>query len=162
MNRPNAVAFCFYGIVAAEVLVLGGAISQQSQRALTQHVLNLTSLRLSAASVVVPLPAIETPPAVQLEGENGIASWYGKAWQGRTTASGKKFDARKLTAAHRTLPLNTRVRVTNLLNGQFVDVTINDRVPYVEGRMIDLSAAAAKKLGMQKDGLVPVHVENLS
>jgi rare lipoprotein A (peptidoglycan hydrolase) len=162
MSRPNAVALCFYGIVAIETLILGGAISQQSQWALTQHVFNLSILKLQPAQVVPLPPPIATPPAAQLEGENGIASWYGKAWQGRRTASGKKFDARKLTAAHRTLPLNTRVRVTNLLNGQSVEVTINDRGPYVEGRMIDLSAEAARRLGMQKDGLAPVHVESFS
>src|SRR5882757_11499898 len=59
----------------------------------------------------------------------GMASWYGSAWQGRRTASGQRFDARKLTAAHRFLPLNTKVRVTNLANGRSVEVTINDRGP---------------------------------
>jgi rare lipoprotein A len=125
--------------------------------------------------VVVPLEP-PPPPAVQPEqqpaqdaavpDENpnliGVASWYGDEWQGRITASGKPFDDSKLTAAHRTLPLNTRVRVTNLKTGRSVEVTITDRGPYADGRVIDLSKAAAKKLGMVKDGLVPVRIESVA
>lgn len=89
----------------------------------------------------------------------GLASWYGAHWQGRKTASGKRFDVQKLTAAHRSLPLNSHVRVTNLENGRSVIVLINDRGPYIGGRMIDLSTAAARRLGMIKEGLVPVRIE---
>lgn len=88
----------------------------------------------------------------------GLASWYGAHWQGRITASGKPFNDRKMTAAHRTLPLDTRVKVTNLENGRSVEVTITDRGPYVPGRVIDLSKAAARKLGMLKQGLAPVRI----
>ena len=77
-------------------------------------------------------------------------------------ASGKPFDDRQLTAAHRTLPLNTLVRVTNLHTGLSVDVTITDRGPYVHGRVIDLSKAAAQKLGMVKNGLVPVQITTIA
>jgi rare lipoprotein A len=110
-------------------------------------------------------PATDTaaaPDSVSGDDQTGVASWYGEHWQGRTTASGKPFDERKLTAAHRTLPLNTRVRVTNLKTGQSVEVTITDRGPYAGGRVIDLSKAAAKKLGMLKEGLVPVRIENVA
>ena len=93
--------------------------------------------------------------------QTGIASWYGDHWQGRRTASGVRFDVQKLTAAHRSLPLNTIVRVTNLLNGSSVEVTINDRGPYVGKRVIDLSEAAAKLLSMTKKGLVPVRIETI-
>ena len=107
------------------------------------------------ASAVAPIPAqaAHTPALI------GTASWYGKHWQGRKTASGTRFDVRKLTAAHPDLPLNTRVRVTNLLNGRSVEVLINDRGPYVGDRVLDLSEAAAKRLGMIKDGLAPVVIE---
>jgi peptidoglycan lytic transglycosylase len=99
-----------------------------------------------------------TPASVVSE-QTGIASWYGIHWQGRKTASGVRFDVEKLTAAHRTLPLNTTVRVTNLLNGASVVVLVNDRGPYVGKRVIDLSEAAAKALNMVRKGLVPVRIE---
>ena len=89
-------------------------------------------------------------------GLRGMASWYGEP---QTTASGERFDKHKLTAAHRTLPLGTRVRVTNQRNGRSVVVRINDRGPYAKGRVIDLSEAAAKILGMIEDGVVPVVLE---
>lgn len=91
--------------------------------------------------------------------ETGIASWYGKKYHGRTTASGEKFDMRKMTAAHKTLPFGVIVRVTNLDNGRRLKVKINDRGPFVEGRIIDLSRGAAKKLDMFKAGLARVRLE---
>jgi peptidoglycan lytic transglycosylase len=89
----------------------------------------------------------------------GIASWYGGHHQGRLTASGERFDEAKLTAAHRSLPLDTKARITNLENGRSIEVTVNDRGPYVEGRVIDLSTRAARALGMTKDGLALVRIE---
>jgi rare lipoprotein A len=80
----------------------------------------------------------------------GKASWYGPGLQGRKTASGERFEANALTAAHRTLPLGTRAVVTNLETGQSVTVRINDRGPFVRGRKIDLSRAAARKIGITK------------
>ena len=91
----------------------------------------------------------------------GVASWYGPQRQGRLTASGQVFDMHKMTAAHRTLPLMTRARVTNLKNGKSIDVVINDRGPAIKSRVIDLSEGAAKKLGMKKQGLAMVRVEAL-
>ncbi|GEM_PF-1806711 len=91
----------------------------------------------------------------------GTASWYGNWHHGRPTASGAPFDMYELTAAHRTLPLGTVVRVTNLDNGRSVDVTINDRGPYVDGRIIDLSKCAARAIDMVGAGLAPVKVEEL-
>ena len=102
---------------------------------------------------------LASTPAPVVSEQTGIASWYGMHWQGRKTASGTRFDVRKLTAAHRTLPLNTVVRVTNLLNGDSVEVLINDRGPYVGARVIDLSEAAAKRLNMVHKGIVPVRIE---
>ncbi len=80
--------------------------------------------------------------------EEGIASWYGPKFHGRRTASGEVFDMYQLTAAHRWLPFGTLVRVTNLENGLSVVVRINDRGPFVKGRIIDLSYAAAKRIRM--------------
>jgi rare lipoprotein A len=94
--------------------------------------------------------------------EIGQASWYGEQHQGRTTASGATFDMNQMTAAHRTLPLGTNVRVTNLDNGRSIEVVINDRGPYVGTRVIDLSREAARRLRMEHEGLAPVRIEQLS
>ena len=90
---------------------------------------------------------------------NGTASWYGPGFHGKKTASGEIYDQNKLTAAHKTVPLGSKARVTNLENGSTVEVEINDRGPYVEGRIIDLSRAAAGVLGFVESGTAPVRVE---
>jgi rare lipoprotein A len=95
-------------------------------------------------------------PIVEQVGE---ASFYGPGFHGKKTATGEKFDQNDKTAAHPTLPLGTEATVTNLETGASVDVKINDRGPYVKGRDIDVSKAAAKELGMTKDGLAPVKIE---
>ena len=95
-------------------------------------------------------------------GEEGLASWYGGKFQGRKTASGERFDTNKLTAAHKTLPFNTVVKVTNSENDRTVEVRINDRGPFVQGRIIDLSRAAAEALGMTGRGVARVSLELLS
>lgn len=89
----------------------------------------------------------------------GEASFYGPGFHGKKTATGEKFDQNQKTAAHPTLPLGTEATVTNLDTGASVDVKINDRGPYVKGRDIDVSKAAAKELGMTKDGVAPVKIE---
>lgn len=91
--------------------------------------------------------------------ERGEASWYGDAFHGRLTASGKVYDQHKLTAAHRVLPLGSRVRVLNALNGRQVEVLINDRGPFIDGRIIDLSHAAAEALDMIDIGTSPVTID---
>ncbi|GIW35569.1 septal ring lytic transglycosylase RlpA family protein [Meiothermus sp.] len=93
--------------------------------------------------------------------QQGWASWYGPRFHGRRTANGERFNKFHLTAAHRTLPFNTRVRVTNLQNGRSIVVRINDRGPYIRGRIIDLSYAAARQLGMHLRGVIQVKVEIL-
>lgn len=92
----------------------------------------------------------------------GIASWYGKRFHGRKTASGKNFNMYNKTAAHRSLPLGTKVRVVNLKNGKDIIVDIIDRGPYMKGRIIDLSYAAAESIGMIKVGIEKVKVEVIS
>ncbi len=91
----------------------------------------------------------------------GTASWYGPHFDGKKTASGEIFDQKKLTAAHKTLPLGSKAIVTNLKNGNSVEVEINDRGPYVRERVIDVSYAAAKDLGLLESGLAPVRIELL-
>lgn len=91
----------------------------------------------------------------------GHASWYGPGFAGRRTASGEVFDPDQLTAAHRTLPFGTRVRVTHLTNGRSVDVRITDRGPFIAGRVIDLSRGAAEAIGMLGSGVAEVRVEVL-
>lgn len=93
--------------------------------------------------------------------EKGVASWYGRKFHGRPTSSGEVYDMHQLTAAHRTLPLPTVVRVTNLENGRSVVVTVNDRGPFAHERVIDLSYAAAVELDMVEAGLARVSIEAL-
>jgi len=90
--------------------------------------------------------------------ERGGASFYGDKFNGRRTASGEKFRQSKLTAAHKTLPFGTKVKVKNLSNGRTVKVKINDRGPFVSGRVIDLSKKAARRLGMLQTGIANVEI----
>jgi len=91
--------------------------------------------------------------------ETGIASWYGPEYDGRRTASGEIFDMQKLTAAHKQLPFQTWVEVTNLSNGKRVDVRITDRGPFIKGRIIDLSLGAARDIDMVRAGVVRVRLK---
>lgn len=92
----------------------------------------------------------------------GKASWYGESHQGNRTASGEKFDMNDLTAAHRSLPMGSKVKVTSVTSGKSVVVRINDRGPFSKGRIIDVSEAAAKELGMIKKGVDQVRIEVVS
>ncbi|MBO7381657.1 MAG: septal ring lytic transglycosylase RlpA family protein [Neisseriaceae bacterium] len=93
--------------------------------------------------------------------QEGTASWYGGKFHGRKTASGERFNTYDLTAAHRTLPMHSLVKVTNLSNGKSVVVRINDRGPYVGKRVIDLSYSAANQLGFVKRGIAKVRLERI-
>jgi rare lipoprotein A len=109
--------------------------------------------------VRVVAPSISSTASVPGSDLEGLASYYAEPYNGRPTASGEIFKTYdQLTAAHRTLPFNTVVRVTNKTNGQAVDVRINDRGPFVDGRVIDLSVAAARKIDMVRAGVVPVQL----
>ena len=110
------------------------------------------------APPIASIPAPSQPTMM----ETGMASWYGPKFHGKLTASGEVFNQEKLTAAHRTLPWGSRVKVTNLDNGKSVDVRINDRGPFGKGRIIDVSRAAARALGMVGRGITTVRVEWLS
>lgn len=118
---------------------------------------NLAALPEARVPSSLPPPK----PAVA-ESYTGLASWYGRKFHGRLTASGDRYDMAALTAAHQTLPFGSQVRVTNLANGRSVVVTINDRGPYAEDRVIDLSHAAAQRLGIIEDGVAEVRLEVLA
>lgn len=94
-------------------------------------------------------------------GSHGMASWYGPGFNGRRSANGERYNQNNLTAAHRSLPFGTKVRVTNVRNGRSVVVRITDRGPHIRGRIIDLSAAAARIVGVMQSGVAPVRLEVL-
>ena len=127
--------------------------------------LSLITMAMNAQSNdLVEVKALRTTKEVALKNrqESGKATYYGLRYKsGRKTASDKAYDKNKLTAAHKTLPFGTVVRVTNKKNGKTVDVEITDRGPFGPGRIIDLSLAAAKELDMMKAGVVPVIISVL-
>ncbi len=99
----------------------------------------------------------DEPPGVAWT-QTGVASWYGPKFHGRRTANGEVYDMDGMTAAHRTLPFDTRVRVENLDNGRVTEVRINDRGPFVDNRIIDLSRAAAREVGIYSSGIATVRI----
>jgi len=107
-------------------------------------------------------PAKESPAPPATLPQTGEASWYGAQHQGKQTASGATYEQAAFTAAHRSLPLGSKVKVTNLANGKSVEVEINDRGPFAENRIIDLSQAAAKALGIIDSGTATVRLEQSS
>ncbi|HKS81455.1 MAG TPA: septal ring lytic transglycosylase RlpA family protein [Candidatus Acidoferrales bacterium] len=109
-----------------------------------------------------PSAAERQPPIPGEYEEQGVASWYGVPFNGHRTSNGEIYDMHQLTAAHRTLPFNSIVRVTNLANGMHVDVRINDRGPFVANRVIDLSLAAAQAIQMVGTGTAPVRLDLIS
>lgn len=129
-----------------------------------------TAIESSPAALISTSPEFcDEPPIIMLPApspplfmETGLASWYGAKHHGKRTASGEVFDQNKFTAAHRTLPWGSIVKVTNLANRQSVELRINDRGPYGRGRIIDVSRAAARVLGMTRSGVARVRVELIS
>jgi rare lipoprotein A len=132
---------------------------RRSLRGLRRRALVLGAVSALAASCArrrrVRAPVAPVPGSV----EYGIASWYGYPYHGRRSASGEIYDMEKLTAAHRTLPFGTWVEVQNLSNGRKVQVRVTDRGPFVDGRIIDLSRAAARHIDMLRAGVVRVRLE---
>ena len=159
--QKHPLSFWVYWIfVIAMVGFIGesSATSRLVSPKLGQDFVNSPENELSAPVVAPGTVLAEAIPEYR---QVGLASWYGGRHQGRLTASGEVFDENKLTAAHRTLPLVTWARVTNLENGRTIDVRINDRGPYIDGRMLDLSTRAAEELGMTQQGLAHVEIEVL-
>jgi rare lipoprotein A len=118
----------------------------------------LASIVVAGACAQHKAPSASPAPVERRHVETGQASWYGKAHQGKLTASGERFDMHALTAAHRTLPFGTIVRVKHLKSGKSVNVRINDRGPFRSGRIIDLSYEAARRLGIVSRGAARVEL----
>ena len=119
-----------------------------------------------ALAALLALPAVAPASSARSSGRSGdtaivVASWYGPSFHGRRTASGQVYDQDRMTAAHKTLPFGTKLRVTNLRNGRSVLVTITDRGPYVRNRDLDVSRGAARRLGIIQPGTAPVLIEKL-
>ncbi|MDX2354358.1 septal ring lytic transglycosylase RlpA family protein [Stutzerimonas xanthomarina] len=122
--------------------------------------------RMLTVPILLALAAgcTESPEADATESavvQKGKASYYARSFQGKETASGETFNQNELVAAHKTLPFDTRVEVTNLENGKQVTVRINDRGPFKPGRIIDLSRVAANRIDLLEDGIAPVRIETL-
>ena len=149
----SAVAACLV-VLPAQALELSANATANERNAIAQPVLagnggSPTSPSATADISEGAIAALVPPPAE----EQGGASWYARYFHGRRTANGERYDQNQLTAAHKTLPFGTVVRVRSEVNGKEVDVRINDRGPFVAGRVIDLSQAAAKALGMLQVGV---------
>lgn len=140
MPAPELVS----SIQLAQAATLDGSAVQNQVRTQVKH---------------KPNRQVNNPEGLNKKVIRGKASWYGPGFHGKKTASGEVFDQRKLTAAHKTLPLGTKAKVTNLENGNTVEVQINDRGPYVGQRVIDVSHAAANALGFVESGLTLVRIE---
>jgi rare lipoprotein A len=158
----GAVAFCVVSLLA-----LGCGIMRRSAELAAPVPAGVSASHREPPGQRDPFPGFAKPKLNDARGsqvkpvEVGVASWYGRQFHGKLTASGKTFDQMEMTAAHQTLPFGSRVRVTNLANGKSVEVEINDRGPFVEDRIIDLSVAAARVLDMVEAGITPVRVELL-
>jgi rare lipoprotein A len=129
--------------------------TQKSSRQLVWAMVLSLGMLLSACSWV-PKGAPQLDVGIE---DRGVASWYGGSFHGKQAANGERFDMEGLTAAHRTLPLGSVVRVVNLANGKYLHVRITDRGPYVNNRILDLSRGAAARLGMVEGGLSHVRVQ---
>lgn len=114
------------------------------------------------APAPAPQPAPVAAPAAATFSQVGTASWYGKSHNGRRTANGETYDMNDMTAAHRTLPFGSIVRVTRIDDGRSVTVRINDRGPFARNRIIDLSAKAAQDIGMTERGIARVKIEQFA
>jgi len=123
--------------------------------------ITLCAALLLAGLLVGCASSSSSSPRGSRSSESGVASYYAHKYHGRMTASGERFDMNALTAAHKTLPFGTKVKVTNLENGKSVTVRITDRGPFVKGRVIDLSLAAAKKIDMVKAGVAQVEIRRV-
>jgi rare lipoprotein A len=164
----GTTAFLSTSLSKAEASTIDASTDEQSvQKTEKKTIENWLDDRAFSVTTFLDSPAEKQKPsktAVEetgLKQMRGIASWYGPGFHGRQTANGERFNQNDLTAAHRSLPFGTRVRVTNTNNGRSVVVRINDRGPFSGGRVIDLSSAAAAAIGLKSSGVGPVSIEVL-
>lgn len=114
-----------------------------------------------AANLAMVAPFAQTSAGTQANEMTGVCSYYARMHDGHVTAGGEKFDSNAMTAAHRQLPMGTKLKVTNLANGKSVVVTVNDRGPFVKGRSLSVTRRAAEELGFRKQGVAKVKFEQV-
>jgi len=154
----------------ALVQINGSARLPNTTNNLAEDALEIASqlrrLLTDTTVVEIPVPTPPQPPQAAVGSVirstiQGIASWYGPGFHGKRSANGERYNQNAMTAAHRSLPFGTQVQVTNLNNNRSVIVRINDRGPFIRGRVIDLSAAAARTIGITQTGVAPVRIDVL-
>jgi rare lipoprotein A len=155
-ETPNRTVWSRGGISTSESQTVSSSTEKPQTHTFPREIPPIA--KVPSESEVPPIAKIPASPQPTIT-ETGLASWYGSRHHGKRTASGEIFNQDKFTAAHRTLPWGTRVKVTNLANGKSVEVRINDRGPFSQGRIIDLSRAAARSLGMVEQGITTVRIE---
>ena len=152
LNRP--------GLIIAPLGFIFAPLASTTRECIVDRIkpsVLIATFLISSSSILSPSLAAEIPSRQSgKQVQSGKASWYGPGFHGRRTASGETFNTNDLTAAHRTLPFGTRVRVVNKKTGRSVVVRINDRGPYAHGRVIDLSRASAQAIGISGVGTVEV------
>jgi rare lipoprotein A len=165
VNRKNPVQFWLL-VGASCVALVGTVISLSTRTVQADALLSRPAATTVASPILSPTPPVSQSVRVgrkrPVDLLRGVASWYGTVFNGRRTASGEVFDMNAMTACHPTLPFGTRVRVVDTANHKSVVVRITDRGYLYDGRVIDLSYGAAKKLEMTETGLAPVKIEVLS
>lgn len=155
-ETPNRTVWSRGGISTSESETGSSSIDKPQTHTFPREIPPIA--KVPSESEVPPIAKIPAPSQSTMT-ETGLASWYGSRHHGKRTASGEVFNQEKFTAAHRTLPWGSRVKVTNLANGKSVEVRINDRGPFSKGRIIDVSRAAARSLGMVEQGITTVRIE---
>ena len=156
---------------APVILAAGLLLNACAETNLAVHAIKSIGRASDETAAVTPAPRYKIGSPYQIDGvwyypaedyryaKTGTASWYGDQFHGRLTANGEIFDKMAMTAAHPTLPMPSQVRVTNLRNGRSLELRVNDRGPFVDNRIIDVSQRAAQELGFELNGLTPVKVE---
>ena len=158
-SSKNLREFCVLPLILALLVVQGcSTLSGDSQPRTSTQAGVVNTPGMDKRSAKIESPKEERGRSAHV----GEASWYGPGFDGKKTASGDIFDDSKLTAAHKTIPLGSKAKITNLTNGKTVEVKINDRGPFIEGRIVDLSHAAAKSLGIIERGIAKVQIDLLS
>jgi rare lipoprotein A len=159
--RISRIAVAEFASLSLAALALAGCAGNSPQPSASQPVTGARSERGNPPFYEVFGKRYYVLDSSQGYSERGVASWYGHDFHGKSTSSGEAYNMRELTAAHKTLPIPTWVEVTNLVNGRSVIVRINDRGPFVDDRIIDLSERAAEELDMIRDGTARVQVRAL-
>lgn len=160
-NQHLGVLALTVGLLSAQgcALTSGSPLAPVDKSIETFPPQDLASPQSKVDEATLPKPAVKKPATTH---HVGNASWYGRGFSGKKTASGEIFDDGKFTAAHKSLPLGSTAKVTNLSNVKSVKVAINDRGPFAGNRIIDLSRAAARAIGMVDDGVVQVRIDPLT